>query len=453
MKLHQLMGTALLCALAGSAHAQYKVMAYFNGKPGDPIEPALIAQGRGGYLFTTTPDQSTDLRGVAFKVGTSGAVTVLHEFDPATGILPSSGLTLGRDGLFYGTTYAGGPNRAGSVFKMTQDGVVTTLHEFAGGDEGSPQAALIQSLHGEFYGTTYGDDSHPGAVFKIDSFGTYTLLHTFTGQDGANPLAAMVQGTDFWIYGTTERGGTNDLGTLFRVSPAGEFQHLFDFDWNGAGPVELIQANDGNFYGITYYGGKYDQGVVYKMTPDHQVTVIHDFTGGADGMQPLGGLLQASDGNLYGTTVEGGTNGFGTIFRISTSGANFEVLHNFKMSSGAGGVTMMQHTNGYLYGETGGGGQFNGTVYSGVFFRFNAGLTPFITFLNAYGNVGETVQILGEDFASDSQVFFNGVPAQVTQVQPTFMKVVVPSGATTGPITVTTSIGTLTSNKAFVVRP
>jgi hypothetical protein len=114
---------------------------------------------------------------------------------------------------------------------------------------------------------------------------------------------------------------------------------------------------------------------------------------------------------------------------------------------------LVQHTDGFLYGDTNGGGVFNGTFYSGVFFRFDLGLPPFVTFLNCYGRVGETVQLLGDGFTTDSVVLFNGVPAQVTEVEPSYMSVIVPDLATSGWITVTTTKGLLKSNKIFQVRP
>jgi hypothetical protein len=114
----------------------------------------------------------------------------------------------------------------------------------------------------------------------------------------------------------------------------------------------------------------------------------------------------------------------------------------------------MQHTNGFFYGATNADGVSNGMNDLGVIFRLDMGLSPFVTFLNTYGRVGMTVSLLGDGFTTSSQVFFNGVPAtEISDVGPSFMMVVIPGGATTGPITVTTTKGTLTSNKLFVVRP
>ena len=450
MKINRSIAIAIVLSFATTMHAQYKVLVNFDDQTIAPIEPALIAQSRGGYLLSTAPPRS-QLNGVAFRVTTSGALTILHQFDTE----PVGGLILGRNGEFYGTTYFGGTNNAGTFFQMTPDGIIKTLHNFTQGVEGNPQAAPVQSLYGNFYGTTYGNDNNPntdpGAVYKIDTSGNYTRLHTFTSTtDGANPITPLVQDpTNFWFYGTTAHGGPNLVGTIFRLNSKGDFEVLFNFDYgHGAYPFGMIQANDGNFYGVTYFGGSANQGVVFKMTPTRQVTVLHSFTGGSDGGGPLGGFLQASDGNLYGTASAGGTSGGGVLFRISTTG-DFTVLHNFVVKTGSAPVALVQHTNGFLYGETNNGGTRGG----GVFFRYDAGLEPFVSFLDSYGRVGDTVQLLGDNFTTDSQVFFNGVPAQVTEVENTYMRVVVPEGATSGPITVTTTKGTLSSNKTFVVRP
>jgi uncharacterized repeat protein (TIGR03803 family) len=445
MKTIQLIGLAVVWAAATLIHAQsYKVMVNFNGQPSSPEQPGVIAQSRGGYMLTTAPDRNTDSLGVAFRVSTSRVLTVLHQFGGADGAWPIGGLTLGRNGRFYGSTAIGGANSNGTIFEMTPDGIVKTLYAFTGG-AGSPPPAPIQSLYGDFYGTT----SIPSTVYKIDSSGDFTLLHALPPTEGEWPYAPLVQATNYWLYGTTFDAGHNEYGTIFRFNSSGDFEVLFNFDVPyGRDPqAGLIQANDGNFYGVTLWGGAHDLGVVFKMSPSNQFTVLHSFTGGSDGSHPGVGLVEATDGYLYGGTAQGGAYGAGVLFRISMSG-EFAVVHDFQASTGAGPVALIQHTNGFLYGDTNNGGS-NG---QGVFFRVDLGLGPFVTFLNSYGRVGDTVQILGQGFTADSQVFFNGMQAQIAAVYPTYMRVLVPAGATSGWITVTTTKGTLTSNKVFVVR-
>jgi uncharacterized repeat protein (TIGR03803 family) len=155
--------------------------------------------------------------------------------------------------------------------------------------------------------------------------------------------------------------------TIFRISYSGEFGVLYNFDGtHGRDPLAgLIQVNDGNFYGVAYAGGSYDQGVIFRMTPTHQVTVLHDFNGGSDRSLPTSPLVQATDGNLYGTTNFGGAFGGGVLFRISTTG-EFSVLHDFQLSTGTYPVELIQHTNGFLYGGTANGGSSGNGVFSAL---------------------------------------------------------------------------------------
>jgi uncharacterized repeat protein (TIGR03803 family) len=449
MKAIRFAGLALILAVATTLNAQsYKVLYTFSYRPS--YVQGIIAQNRGGSLLTTAlaPD-----RGVVFRITSSGAVTVLHQFASTEGAVPQGGVTLGTNGNFYGTTsygrlLANGSSGAGALFEMTPAGTVKILHEFTGGNDGSiPTAAPIQSLAGQFYGTTPGYPSGATIYRFNQDGGGFTTLHVFTGPDGSGPWP-LVQATDDWFYGTAVQGGTHNDGVIFRISSSGEFEVLYNFDGTkGANPYGgLIQANDGNFYGATSEGGAYSAGVLFRMTPTHQVTVLRNFTGGSDGASPHA-LFQGSDGYLYGLSDTPNTFGGGFLFRISTSG-QFTVLHNFERATGWNPIALTQHTNGVLYGDT-----YNGGSYGlGVFYRYDLGLPPFVTYLPSWGSPGLPVDILGEGFTSDSQAFFNGVRAQVIAVYPSYMRVVVPKGATNGWITVTTTKGTLKSNKKFIVH-
>ena len=446
---------AQFVVFATVSYAQtYKVLYTFGTKAGDPSTPSYpgtIAQSRGGAMMSTAGN------GAAFRITTGGSLNVLHRF----GVWSSGGLNLATDGRYYGTTESSGTYGLGTVFKMTQGGAVTTLHEFTGGtDGGYPRAAPIQSVEGDFYGTTAGEShmgqlSGNGTIYRITKYGNFTLLYTFTGADGMLPTGQLVQGTDFYFYGTTYQGGSHNAGTIFRFSSTGDFKVLVNFDLaNGASPsAGLIQANDGNFYGVTQNGGSSGYGVLFRMKPNGTITVLHNFTGGSDGMRPSGGLVQASDGNLYGTAIGGGTSliyGQGVLFRSSLAG-DFVTLHEFDGANGSyPESTLLQHTNGDLYGDTLYTQQFSG---GGVFYSLDVGLRPFVTYLPTYGRPGALVQILGQGFTADSKVSFKGTPAtSPVVVYPTYIRVIVPAGATTGPITVTTSSGTLTSNKVFIVH-
>jgi uncharacterized repeat protein (TIGR03803 family) len=446
----------LLAASTALPAQTYTVLHNFGSKPGDPreaVEPGTIAQGRGGAMLTTSENFGL---GKAFRIWPGGSLQVLHVFPFENDI--QSGLILATDGKFYGGSSNGGTFSQGMIFKMSRDGRVTKLHDFTGGSDGGwPKAGPIQSVEGDFYGTTTGANSKSGSygtVYRITKYGNFTLLHAFTGNDGANPEGPLVQGTDFYFYGTTGGGGGQaNFGTIFRVSSSGNFKVLVNFNGaNGNATTNnsgVIQANDGNFYGVTFFGGSSNLGVLFRMKPDGTLTVLHNFIGGSDGAKPTAGLIQASDGNLYGITQEGGKENRGVLFRATLAG-DVVTVHEFIDATGNYPQVLFQHTNGKLYGETFGGG----TSGRGVFCSLDAGLPPFVSYLPTYGRPGALVQILGQGFTADSKVSFKGTPAtSPVVVSPTYIRVIVPAGATTGPITVTTANGTLTSNKVFIVHP
>ncbi len=192
--------------------------------------------------------------------------------------------------------------------------------------------------------------------------------------------------------------------------------------------------------GVTTQGGTMGRGVVFKMTPGRAVTVLHSFTGGNDGFNPIASLIQGTDGNLYGATAD-----TGVLFNITPSG-NFMTIYTLSLVSTC---ALLQHTNGLLYGVTEVGGRTN----AGTFYSFNMSLAPFVTYLRFYGRAGTTVQILGQGFTSQSVTYFNGKAAKTTLVNSKYLRAVVPAAATTGYITVTAGNVSLKSNKVFIVRP
>src|SRR5439155_1191647 len=175
-----------------------------------------------------------------------------------------------------------------------------------GTDGANPVAALVEAMDGNFYGTTpTGGSSGAGIAFKITPGGAMTILHAFTGgADGANPMTSLIQATDGNLYGTTKAGGASNHGTAFKMTPAGTFTRLHSFmaGSDGLKPVgALVQGADGNFYGTTQNGGSGNRGTVFKITPTGLTTILHSFSGGADGFEPLAALVQAPNGTLFGT--------------------------------------------------------------------------------------------------------------------------------------------------------
>jgi uncharacterized repeat protein (TIGR03803 family) len=266
------------------------------------------------------------------------------------------------DGNFYGVTGQGGANNDGTVFKLTPSGILTTLHSFDGTDGSSPAGSLVQGPNGKLYGiTTLGGNTGAfcnggsgtcGTVFEITMGGTFKTLHKFSSTDGANHYGALLLATDGNFYGTTQFGNPNNAGTIFQITPAGKFTTIYNF-------------------------------------------CSQQFC--LDGVRPVAGLMQATNGTLYGTTADGGT-------------------------------------------------QTNGIVYS-----LSMGLGPFVQPMPTAGRIGSKLFILGNNLTSTTSVTFNGTTAVFTVVSDTEITATVPSGATTGKIQVVTPSGTLKSNVPFRV--
>ncbi len=455
-----------IVGLAGTrttAEAQtISVLYNFGAHNGDPVGPqwsGTIAQGRDGNLYTTVTQGGAGY-GSVISITPSGTFNIVHNFNGSNeGLSPTSGLTLGLDGNFYGTTCGCG-FALGTIFKVTTGGSLTTMYTFTNGLDGSnPLAPPIQGLDGNFYGTASNGNQGQGffgSVYKITPSGTFTTLKSLDFTSGGFPQDPLVQGSNGYFYGTNEGGTPSNNGGIFRISSTGKFTSLFSFDGtHGHNPfAPLIQATDGNFYGTVKLGGTSNLGTIFRMSAAGKITVLYNFAGTGDGTEPVGGLVQASDGNLYGTTsMADGSAGCGTIFRITTKGV-FSTVFTFP-SDGSKGcnplVTLTQHTNGILYGDTFTGGTGNNN--HGVFFSLDAGLKPFVSFLPASGKVGDTIEFLGQGFTGTTSVSFSGAAASFQVVSDTYLTATVPSGAKTGSITVTTPGGKLTSKAKFLVTP
>jgi uncharacterized repeat protein (TIGR03803 family) len=489
----------LLCATTAIASpAQtFTTLHSFDGTDGGPFPNGLV-QATDGNLYGTVGYGGANGGGTIFKITPSGTLTTLYNFCSQSGCTDGAypdygeggGLVQATNGDFYGTAGGGGANctgtgGCGTVFKITPSGTLTTLYSFcaqSGCTDGAyPNDPLVQGTDGNFYGTAYGGGANGyGTVFKITPSGTLTTLYSFCSQsgctDGEYPNAGLIQATDGNFYGTMTNGGANNdastcffgpgCGTVFKITLGGTLTTLYSFCsqsgcTDGANPfAALVQATDGDFYGTTFGGGAgvygFSAGTVFKITPSGKLTTLYSFCAQSkctDGARSYAGLVQATDGNFYGTTSTDGANIFyGTVFKITPSGT-LTTLYSFCPQSGctdgdAPTAALIQDTNGSFYGTTAHGG----TSGVGVVFSLSVGLGPFVETQPTSGSVLERVEILGTNLTGATRVTFNGIPTFFIVDSSSLITTWVPLGATSGEVEVTTPHGRLRSNVPFRVQ-
>jgi uncharacterized repeat protein (TIGR03803 family) len=437
----------------------------FDGTDGANPYPVLV-QATNGDLYGTTLAGGAYGNGTVFKITPGGTLTTLYSFcsqpNCTDGALSATGLVQATNGNFYGATQVGGSFGHGSIFKITPSGTLTILHSFDGTDGSLPYEALVQAFSGDLYGGTYEGgtrgDCDPlgcGTIFKITPDGTLTTLDNFDGTDGEYP-SVLVQAANGELYGTTLYGGANrGDGMVFKITQSGTLTTLYSFCsqpncTDGAFPTTgLVQATNGNFYGTTGSGGAYGNGTIFKINTGGTLSTLYNFCAQVDcpdGFGTTGVLIQATNRNFYGTTEAGGINDNGTVFEI-TPGGTLATLHRFDGTDGSGPTGVVQDTNGDFYGTTAGGGANS----VGTIFRLSMGLGPFVETQPTSGKVGAAVKILGTDLTGATSVTFNGMTAKFTVVSKSEIKTTVPEDATTGKIEVKTPSGTLKSNVVFRV--
>jgi uncharacterized repeat protein (TIGR03803 family) len=410
-------------------------------------------QGRVGKLYGTITGMFNATSGSVFDFTAAGSTKVLYSLTGSAGVYPT-GVILGSDGNFYGVASSGGSLNGGVLFKVTPSGTYAVLHNFTGETDGlEPEATPIEGSDGNFYGTTNGGCCHSSTIYKYTRAGAFTTIYTYDNTHGIN-AGDLMQGSDGNLYVAASSGGTNNNGTIVQLSTAGKLLSYYAFPGGPGGsfPLGLVQASNGNYYGVTFQGGQKENsagiGTIFRYTPPANVTVLYIYnplsTNG--GGYPSGIPIQATDGYLYGVTLAGGTYGNGTVYRISTTG-KYQQLYSFPTTVGREPTAnLLQATSGLFYGSAQSGGP-NGY---GAIFSLNMGLGPFITFVQATGKIGKAAQILGQGFTGTTSITFNGLPASsFTVVNDTYITAVVPTGATTGPVVVTTPTGSLTSHVNF----
>jgi uncharacterized repeat protein (TIGR03803 family) len=288
----------------------------------------------------------------------------------------------------------------------------------------------------------------------ISPSGTFKTLHSFCSQanclDGSNPTNGLVQASNGSFYGVSN-GGVNGGGTIYKITGGGAFSVIYNFcsAANCAGGAHvygpLVQGTDGFLYGTTSYGGS--GGSIFKVSTSGAFTTLYTFctqSGCPDGGAPVDGLIQGSDGNLYGTNTLYAANGSGTVFKITPGGALTTLVATGQGSKGQS-KALFQATSGVLYIS-------NYSRGDGSILSLSLGLPAFVKTLPTSGKAGAKIVILGTNLTGTSSVNFNGTAAPFTVVSATEITANVPTGATSGTVEVTTPSGTLNSNMPFRVR-
>lgn len=392
-------GITAVCSIAifaaQSAQAQtYEVLYTFVGGTDGANPAASVIRDTDGNFYGTTYFGGTANLGTVFKLDKSGKETVLHSFIGGTdGASPQAGVILDAEGNLYGTTTSGGGTGCGGsgcgvVFKVSKTGKEKVLHSFTGSPDGAvPYGGLILDSTGNLYGTTnrgrtggscarFGGGC--GVVFKVSNTGKETVLFSFTDTYSSYPSTGVIHDAQGHLYGTAHNDDSGPGGTVYRLSPGrnGQYKetvlYVFTGSTDGSFPSGgLVRDANGNIYGNTAAGGDLDCempngcGVVFKLSNKDKETVVYSFTGGSDGANPYGGMIQDAKGNFYGATSEGGGggcngSGCGTVFKLNQAGHE-NVLYSFAGANGEPDTPngVIEDSKGNLYGTTFYGGDLS----------------------------------------------------------------------------------------------
>jgi uncharacterized repeat protein (TIGR03803 family) len=361
------LGTVFQMTVGG----QFTLLRSFSGANGSLPSAGLI-QGTDGQFYGATAYGGTAGNGVIFKMDSAGNISVLRSMVTADGTRPESALVQSSNGRFYGTAPVSGPAGAsGTLFEITSSGAFARLHAFTG-TPAAPQGALLLGMDGQLYGNSWrGGSANNGTLFRLRPGISSDLLYEFSGvTDGKNLYDGLTQAADGTIYGTAVNGGTSNRGSIFKQVPNGVFApilSLTETNNNGFFPYSApVQTITGNLYGVASAGGASGKGTIYKLTPTGTVTPVFAFNGTSQGSTPYGRLYLGAGGVFYGTTAVGGTAFQGTLFRFDPVTNAYSMLHSFSGPDGAvlySGV--IQGSDGRLYGMTYRGGAYGfGTVFA-----------------------------------------------------------------------------------------
>jgi uncharacterized repeat protein (TIGR03803 family) len=333
-------------ALAQAPEGTYRQLHSFTAAEGNASIGPFLSLLDGGFVGTASGGGEFD-RGTVYvlKPGTH-TVVVLHSFSGTSGdgAAPWSGVTADSDGNLWGTTPEGGLHFAGTIYRISK-GKFKIVHEF-GDDPGgfAPVAALTLASDGKLYGVTLQGGSGPscGAVFRLDGDRITSLWDVGRTMGGPCTLGSrLLQASDGLLYGMSSYGGANGDGTIYSVALDGSQQrilHSFTFSDGYDGGGGLIEGTDGSLYGTTNAGGAHNLGVAFRIDREgNNFTVLHSFSGGRDdGANPSGELVETSPGVFVGSAVLGGKSDAGTIFQMLADG-KVTLLHTFTGQLRSGG--------------------------------------------------------------------------------------------------------------------
>ena len=449
----------------------FNIIYDFDGPHGSTPIGGLVL-GVDGDLYGTAEQGGAHGYGNIFKITTSGSLTVLYDFTGnADGGYPVAPLVLATDGNFYGTSYPG------AAFKISAKGVFKVIKTIPTVSFGP----LLQARDGYFYGVTqFGGTFSAGTVYKVAG-AKVTTLYNFDGTHGSYPIGGLVQGSDGYLYGTTTAGGSTNAGVIYKITTAGILTVLVNFDnvhtlagyQSYAG---LVAGSDGNLYGATIWGGTFGDGTIFQMTDEGGYTVLYNFDA-PHGDGAYSTPFQHTSGKIFGMTERGGTPGKGGIYSLDDGvapfaslvvtlgpvgktvgilGQGFSGASSVKFNGTAASFKVVSDT--YLTtkvpsGETGIVSLTtpSGTLLSKQIFK----VTPHITSVTPpSGKVGDAVTLAGAGLIQAATITVGGVKVDVFTVssdkQVTF---IVPTGAKTGKVVLTTPGGEATSSAVFTVTP
>ena len=466
-----------LAAAPGKAqtYGQFFVFSDAGDLPFGPAYPTNMIEAWNGQLYSTAFEYpGGEAAGAIYALSTSAVESVVYDVPTGgtQGTYCDSGVNQGTDGNAYAVCQQGGTgtacsNYCGTVYRVS-GGTAAILHNFQGGADGAnPYGPMIQASDGNYYGITqYGGSSACasgcGTIFKITSAGAYSVFHRFqnTASDGYGPQPGLVQGADGALYGAVNLAATG--GAIFRMTLAGQISYIHKFTAtvdNSCPNGGLTLGSNGALYGTTpgsCAADAFENGTIYRLTDTGAFTQLHAFTGpSGDGANPIGGMIQATDGNFYGVTMgtnPAGDGGAGSLYKMTPAGV-VTLLHTFDyVTDFSNPLALVQHTNGTIYGAAANNNCITGECTWGGVFTLGIGAKAFVKLQSTSGAPGAEVNMIGPSLNAATAVDFDGTAAAFTIASPTQIVATVPAGAASGFVTVTVHGQTLKSSWKFTVK-